>query len=74
MKLPNEEHTLTFVLITLLKYNFGSNYILGNFLCADEVHENKDPEEFLLKPGPDFDEDEQQEWFRAREEEDNVKK
>ncbi|KAK0475646.1 hypothetical protein EDD18DRAFT_1366948 [Armillaria luteobubalina] len=53
MKLPSEEHTLTFVLITLLKYNFGSNY---------------------LKPGPDFDEDERQEWFRAREEEDNVKK
>ncbi|KAK0482991.1 hypothetical protein EDD18DRAFT_1467728 [Armillaria luteobubalina] len=59
MKLPNEEHTLTF---------------LGNFLRADEVHENEDPEEFLLKSGPDFDEDEWQEWFRAREEEDNVKK
>ncbi|KAK0492954.1 hypothetical protein EDD18DRAFT_1108559 [Armillaria luteobubalina] len=59
MKLPNEECTLIF---------------LGNFLCADKVHENEDPEEFLLKPGPDFDEDEWQEWFRAREEEDNVKK
>ncbi|KAK0476913.1 hypothetical protein EDD18DRAFT_1115133 [Armillaria luteobubalina] len=58
MKLPNEECTLTF---------------LRNFLCADKVHENKDPEEFLLKPGPDFDEDEWQEWFQAREE-DNVKK
>ncbi|KAK0483040.1 hypothetical protein EDD18DRAFT_1362117 [Armillaria luteobubalina] len=74
MKLPNEERTLTFVLITLLKYKFSSNYVLGKFLRADEVHENKDPEEFLLKPGPDFDEDEWQEWFRAREEEDNVKK
>ncbi|KAK0499297.1 hypothetical protein EDD18DRAFT_1102669 [Armillaria luteobubalina] len=51
MKLPNEERTLIFVLITLLKYNFGSNYF----------------------PGPDFDEDEWQEWFQAREE-DNVKK
>ncbi|KAK0482005.1 hypothetical protein EDD18DRAFT_1112807 [Armillaria luteobubalina] len=59
MKLPNEERTLTF---------------LGNFLHADEVHENEDPEEFLLKPGPDFDEGERQERFRAREEEDNVKK
>ncbi|KAK0492468.1 hypothetical protein EDD18DRAFT_1108858 [Armillaria luteobubalina] len=27
-----------------------------------------------LEPGPDFDEDEWQEWFQAREEEDNVKK
>ncbi|KAK0486624.1 hypothetical protein EDD18DRAFT_1111160 [Armillaria luteobubalina] len=27
-----------------------------------------------LEPGPDFDEDERQEWFRARKEEDNVKK
>ncbi|KAK0488244.1 hypothetical protein EDD18DRAFT_1110414 [Armillaria luteobubalina] len=59
MKLPNEECTLTF---------------LGKFLHADKVHENKDPEEFLLKPGPDFNEDERQEWFRAREEEDDVKK
>ncbi|KAK0491708.1 hypothetical protein EDD18DRAFT_1109461 [Armillaria luteobubalina] len=59
MKLPNEEHTLIF---------------LRNFLHADKVHENEDPEEFLLKPGPDLDEDEWQEWFRAREEEDNVKK
>ncbi|KAK0501966.1 hypothetical protein EDD18DRAFT_1327856 [Armillaria luteobubalina] len=28
MKLPNEERTLIFVLITLLKYNFGSNYFV----------------------------------------------
>ncbi|KAK0482881.1 hypothetical protein EDD18DRAFT_1112516 [Armillaria luteobubalina] len=27
-----------------------------------------------LEPGPDFDEDEWQEWFQTREEEDNVKK
>ncbi|KAK0499256.1 hypothetical protein EDD18DRAFT_1103677 [Armillaria luteobubalina] len=35
MKLPNEECKLTF---------------LGKFLRADEVHENEDPEEFLLNP------------------------
>ncbi|KAK0490181.1 hypothetical protein EDD18DRAFT_1109728 [Armillaria luteobubalina] len=31
-------------------------------------------ERTLIFPGPDFDEDEWQEWFQAREEEDNVKK
>ncbi|KAK0499254.1 hypothetical protein EDD18DRAFT_1103675 [Armillaria luteobubalina] len=31
-------------------------------------------EHTLIFPGPDFNEDEWQEWFRAREEEDNVKK
>ncbi|KAK0492474.1 hypothetical protein EDD18DRAFT_1108863 [Armillaria luteobubalina] len=59
MKLPNEERTLTF---------------FRNLLHADKVHENEDPEEFLLKLEADFDEDEWQEWFQAREEEDNVKK
>ncbi|KAK0466469.1 hypothetical protein IW261DRAFT_1598447 [Armillaria novae-zelandiae] len=77
MKLPNGECTLTFVVITLLKYSF-----LFKLICTYiyEKSENKassgilgNLEERMVKLGPDFREDEWQEWFRAREE-DNVKK
>ncbi|KAK0474342.1 hypothetical protein EDD18DRAFT_1116620 [Armillaria luteobubalina] len=78
MKLPNEERTLIFVLITLLKYNFGSNYFVPISIRSPKIKTLTRQHHFSLlsqshsSPSPSF--DERQEWFRAREEEDNVKK
>ncbi|KAK0218492.1 hypothetical protein EDD85DRAFT_797627 [Armillaria nabsnona] len=46
--------------------------------CVDAFDASRSPDgmgtEAELEPGPDFDEDERQEWFRAREEQENAKK